>query len=917
MSTTPAEATLADLQPVSLPTEAAELPRVSLAELEDIYLQVLAASTDPDTRLRVLHRLADLEMLQGEEELAVGDTRQALFEEAVTAYQALLRDDPFDPANDRLLYQLSKAYDLNGENGKSRLVLEQLAGEYPRSQHFAEAKFRLAEIYFSAGDYSAAEVAYAQVAAHAGGGHYRRNALYMHGWAQFKRGRYRPAIASFSDTLDILVPADNRLDALARGERELALDCFRVLAVIFSYLEGPETIAAAYGQLGHRPYEQLLYQHLGALYLNQQRYRDSAETYRAFNRAWPASEHAHKFQINVIDTYNAGGFAELIIAEKQHYVESYGKGGEYWSAHSAAVREEITPKLKLFIGELATYHHALGQSGAPATSDSSREHFLRAGDYYQMFVADFPDDPGVADMVFLLAESRWEAGAYTAAIEAYERAAYDYTGFARAADAAYSAILGYDKLLAREKESDTELLRHKIDSQLRYAGHFPDDKRAPLVLSNAASALFELSEYQLAIIAAATLTRWHPAPGEDILVPAWQVMAHSHFERGEYAAAELAYLESLERMAVTDKHRPDIVERLAASIYRRGEALAQRDEHLAAADEFSRVMELAPESTVRVQAQYDAAGNYMEAGEYALANRLLTDFRHRFPSHPLTAGVALKLANNFQQLEQWEQAARELDGLVAGENDPQRQRQLLYLAAEHYDRADISELAIKRYRTYAHSWPEPITERFESMNRLGELYAQSGQSEKRLFWLRKIVATYRSGEGAPAEANPGTLERPRYLAAHASSELAELEYRSYRALSLRAPLARSLKKKKSAMQRALQSYRETNDYGIARFSTLATFRMAEIYRDLSAELLGSERPANMDELALEQYELLLEEQAFPFEEKAIEIHEANARRSWEGVYDEWVQHSFTALGELMPVRYSKSEIGMDFSGEIY
>ena len=137
--------------------------------------------------------------------------------------------------------------------------------------------------------------------------------MYMYGWAQFKQGQYRRSIAAFSNTLDQLLPPDNKLAALDPGQRELALDSFRVLAVVFSYLEGAEAIAAAYDQLGHRSYQHLLYEHLGKLYLRQQRYRDSAETYRAYNRLNPESAHAHEFQISVIEIYQAGGFPDLII----------------------------------------------------------------------------------------------------------------------------------------------------------------------------------------------------------------------------------------------------------------------------------------------------------------------------------------------------------------------------------------------------------------------------------------------------------------------------------------------------------------------------------------------------------------------------------------------------------------------------
>jgi len=37
------------------------------------------------------------------------------------------------------------------------------------------------------------------------------------------------------------------------------------------------------------------------------------------------------------------------------------------------------------------------------------------------------------------------------------------------------------------------------------------------------------------------------------------------------------------------------------------------------------------------------------------------------------------------------------------------------------------------------------------------------------------------------------------------------------------------------------------------------------------------------------------------------VHEANARRAVEGVYDQWVQASYARLAELVPARYAKNE----------
>jgi len=39
----------------------------------------------------------------------------------------------------------------------------------------------------------------------------------------------------------------------------------------------------------------------------------------------------------------------------------------------------------------------------------------------------------------------------------------------------------------------------------------------------------------------------------------------------------------------------------------------------------------------------------------------------------------------------------------------------------------------------------------------------------------------------------------------------------------------------------------------------------------------------------------------------MELHELNVRRTADGIYDQWVKNSFTALKELRPARYSKPE----------
>jgi hypothetical protein len=176
-------------------------------------------------------------------------------------------------------------------------------------------------------------------------------------------------------------------------------------------------------------------------------------------------------------------------------------------------------------------------------------------------------------------------------------------------------------------------------------------------------------------------------------------------------------------------------------------------------------------------------------------------------------------------------------------------------------------------------------------------------------WLAGIVA-------ADRDAGSARTDRSRYLAALATLELTAADRDTFRTIALVAPLKESLASKKAAMERALTGYQSAAGYSVAEVTTAATYEMGELYRQLAADLMKSERPANLDAEAREQYDLLLEEQAFPFEEKAADVHELNARRTTEGLYDEWVRKSYAVLAQLQPARFGKQVEAEAFIAEL-
>ena len=107
------------------------------------------------------------------------------------------------------------------------------------------------------------------------------------------------------------------------------------------------------------------------------------------------------------------------------------------------------------------------------------------------------------------------------------------------------------------------------------------------------------------------------------------------------------------------------------------------------------------------------------------------------------------------------------------------------------------------------------------------------------------------------------------------------------------------------MQDAVKLYGQAAVYGHAEFVTRSTLAIDDIYRNFSTSLLESERPRNLSADELDQYNILLEDQAFPFEDKAIEFYETNVSRIAQGTFDAATRSSLQQLKVLFPARYAR------------
>jgi len=894
------EPTLKTLAGRQVPVERDRTIAATEVQAIDAYRKFLEISPRAPQRAEAMRRIGDLEMDLADNK-SVNGSEAPDYKAAIARYNDFLKAYPNDPGNDRVLYQLARAYEQGGDLNTALKTLDRLVKDYPLNRFRDEAQFRRGELLFTAKDYANAEKAFATVLAGGPTVPYHDRALYMQGWSQFKQARLDDGLRSFFAVLDLKIAGRKgeggieTLAGLTRADRELVEDTFRVTSISLANMKGAESIPEFIGDSAERQsYEFRVYEQLGELYIRQERTKDAADTFGGFARLRPLHAQAPVLQARVIEIYEKTGFANLALEAKKEYVARYGVASEFRRANPEGW-DKAQPLVKTHLAELARHYHASAQK-TKASAD-----YQEAVRFYREYLVSFPTDPAAAQNNFLLAELLFEDARFAEAAVEYEKTAYGYPAHAKSADSGYAALLSYVQQQKKTPPAEVPALQLTgVASALRFATAWPADVRAGPVLADAAEKLYALRDGAQAAQVAQRVIDLQPPAAEAQRRVAWTVLGHTSFEAGSFDRAEKQYAEVLKLVPERDGARNDLVERQAAAIYKQGEQARAAGQTRDAVGHFTRVATVAPQSTVRAAAQYDASAALIVLKDWDGAIRTLEDFRQRFPSHALQGEVSGKLAVAYLEKGQWAGAAGEFERLATTSPDPKISRDALWQAAELYEKAGSRPNATKSYERYLARNPQPLEPAVEARWRLAKLASADGNATREAALMKDIFHADQNGGGA-------RTDRTRYLGATAALALAEPVAAEYRKVALVEPLQRQLRLKKTKMEEALKAYAVAADYGVADVSTAATYRIATVYRDMGKAMMSSERPKKLSKVELEQYNVLLEEQAFPFEEKATELHEVNARRAAAGVYDKWVQSSFDALRELRPVRYGKVE----------
>ncbi|MBN4079553.1 tetratricopeptide repeat protein, partial [Beggiatoa alba] len=382
--------------------KAIALQRLADLALEDKQAILAGEFTDDSTEKNVNAAQQQNEAAARVEQEFAQDAEQRLEQEitgsAIHQYERLLTLYPDYVGNGKVMYQLARAHELNGDLVKTLSVLTRLVKAYPNQPNLDEIQFRRGEILFTFRDFEAAEKAYGSVLSYSEIGPFYERAMFKHGWSVFKQGATKRALKSYFSVLDRSFAGGRALADFSRSEQEFLEDTLRIVSLSFSYLKGKESVAEFFSVHGARNYEFQIYERLASLYLTQDRNIDASETLMSFVERYPQHRYAPLFTVRVIEIYKQTGRKDALLEAKANLVMAYGVGAAFWQKHDPQLFAQLRPQLKSNLDDLTRYYHAQAQQTKQLAD------YRIAAHWYRSYVRSFPDDQQTPEKNMLLAE---------------------------------------------------------------------------------------------------------------------------------------------------------------------------------------------------------------------------------------------------------------------------------------------------------------------------------------------------------------------------------------------------------------------------------------------------------------------------------------------------------------------------------
>ncbi|NOY57758.1 MAG: tetratricopeptide repeat protein [Calditrichaeota bacterium] len=827
---------------------------------------------------------------------------------SLNLYASVIEDYPQSDLVDDAFYNIGFLLEENSHPDSAKAYYEKIEHDFPDSPLMPDVYMRIGEYYFNppVNKIEKAISYYKKALAFHDSPRYDE-ALYRLGWSYYRLNDYSKAISYFTELADD-VERTKPLDPEQKYSNPSLVD-ESVEYIGLSFLEegGAEKANDYLKEIGGRDYGVNVLRRIGDAYMNEKEdYENAIKTYTLLLKDYPDDPSAPVVQNRIVQSYRRLEDPLMAYLSRDILFTKYKDGSTWWKKNDDKQARKIAHELAESAGRdnittLLTRAQEGDQTDLYEQAVVESERYLKA----------FPSDSSAPlihwnmaltlDMKLKKSDQAYNEYMKISQIywdSKYQRFAAE-NAVALARDAAISAIAAAEKKASEEQALSIEALKQQAGEKkggafsfrekLRlqstelspkeirlaqaydnYIKLFPHARETPIFLANAGAVYYRHHQFRESLKYFKTLLRYFP--GSEQVNQARYAIMESYFGRGDFNSSEIIARRIIYGDA-SDEIKSKARRRLAESIFLSAEILAEEKKHMAAGNEYRRMVKETPRSQFADLALLNAALEYDKANEFS---RAIETYNFLLASHPNSEyllDAQNNLAFDYVELNDFVNAALTYERLAAIHPDNEKARDALYNSSLYFSKAKdwknaakINELFIQRFpndeaaddlsyeiagfyrRLNEYEQAQTAYEKFvdqyptsprviEALYFRGEYYKQMGKIKNAIIEFQRALAKSRDFEKQG-------LDRNDYYAAEAEFSLAMAKMNEFEEIQFRLPeaeLAHSKEQKKTLLLEIIRHLGNCASYGTMRLYE-ATYRIGETYQEFADTWAGQDIP---------------------------------------------------------------------------
>jgi len=768
---------------------------------------------------------------------------------------------------DAIRYALGYALYAQGEIDEAMTVFVDIAKNYQWSNYLHEVSFRLGELYYAMELWDEALEAYEALLDFPDSVFYEK-ALYKIAWIYYK-------LNVFDKGVDLFMKIADRKGANDFKEEGIMQESIHGLVLSLSHFKSMDQAIDYLKSKGLRKYSMIVLEKLGNKLIDETRFEEAIIILTFITKLFPEKNPSLPFiYIRLADLYDRAGNKEKALHIRWDLANRFNSTTEWRRINYPSGSKKIDKLVSEIMVSVAKQSHAKSKN----TKDP--KDFKETIAAYRTFLSLFPKEPNSKEINLLLAEALFGAKIYDEAAHEYEKTALFYPVGKNRADISYSAFLSYEILFYQSTDKKNEIVNSAAHILSAFKSDFSMVHKLEKALHRLADMYIEVGGFA---IARETLM---PMAKEKKDMVAYKKIAEIYLLEDNLIAAEDAYSKIPKNYKDTA-----VKEKVAQLRYKIAGKNLQAEKYEYAVAMYNKTFSEYPGYHLGESALIQLGNIHIQKKNLNGLKDVVKSLVEAYPNSDGAVSLLIKAGQELEKEEPLKAAMLYEDASSIAHNREDAQK-LLIAAGILFEKNKLYGKAENIFKKYLLEAIIPNESRAEALYRLGNIQMKRDKKEEGIETLNKMK------------------ELKEYLdnrkLAEANLLLLNERLENFFKIKLAYPFEETLKQKTLALDILLKEYSNIAKQRIAAFLPEIFFQMGRAIEDYRDSIIHSERPEELSKEELEEYNFLLEEKAYPYDDQAVKTYNRSIEAAIKNmIFNEWMDKSLKRLVDLRPALYKR------------